>query len=212
MVISGGDPLLFQDDYLKNILLRLKSIASIQTLRIETRALSVLPHRITPGLVQVLKSFQPLYVVVHVNHPRELSPEFKLAAKMLTDAGVPLASHSVLLRGVNDRTGILSELFFTLYRLKIRPYRLVHCAANVGAEHFQTSVAAGMKLMESLRQRMTDLALPEFVVDTAGGKVPLRHDAVLSRSRRQLLVKNRQGKIYVYPEIFSRISLDRPRE
>ncbi len=210
--ITGGDPLLFQDEFLKNILLRLKSINTLQTLRLETRALSVLPQRVTPGLVQILKNFQTLYLVLHVNHPREITPEFKLAVKMLTDAGVPLASHTVLLRGVNDRSAVLSEIFFTLYRLKIRPYRLIHCSSNAGSEHFQTSVAAGMKLMDSLRQRMTDLALPEFVVETAGGKIPLRTDTVLSRSRRQLLVKNRQGKIYVYPENFTRISIDRPRE
>ncbi len=211
LVLTGGDPLLFQDGFLKAVLLRLKSVSSIQTLRLETRALSFLPQRITPPLVQILKTFQTLYLVLHVNHPREISPEFKLATKVLSDAGIPLVSQTVLLRGVNDRTGILSELFFTLYRLRVRPYRLAHCSSNLGGEHFQTSVAAGMKLMDSLRSRMTDLALPEFVVETAGGKIPLRYDPILSRSRKQILVKNKQGKIYVYAENFSRITLDRPR-
>lgn len=204
VIITGGEPLLLNDDVLRKIFTRLKSIASIKTLRLETRIISVLPQRITPELVQILKEFQPLYFMLHVNHPAEISVEFSQACAMLVDSGVPLASETVLLHEINDRPQILSDLFLTLFKMRVRPYRLIQCLPSQGADHFRTSVSLGLRLLESLRGRMAELALPEYVVDTPGGKIPLRYESILSRNRKRILLKNYEGKIFVYPEkIFS---------
>lgn len=200
VILSGGEPLLLNDEILRKVIAGLKSIPSIRTLRLETRMLSVLPQRITPALAQILKDAQPMHVVIGINHPRELTREFCEAARTLLDAGVPLASETVLLKDLNDKTGTLSELFYSLYSLRIRPYRLLQCIPSQGTDHFRTSIASGLRLSEYLRGALPGLALPEYVVETVGGKIPLRTESILSRTKKRVLLKNHEGKVFVYPE------------
>ena len=122
------------------------------------------------------------------------------ACSRLVDSGVPLASQTVLLRDINDKPQVLSELFLTLFKMRVRPYRLIQCQPSRGTDHFRTTISLGVRLMESLRGTMPGLALPEYVVDTAGGKIPLRHESILSRSKKRVLLKNHEGKVFVYPE------------
>ncbi len=200
IILSGGEPLLLNDDSLQNTLSRLKEIPSIKNLRIESRIISTLPQRITSSLINILREYQPLYFMIHVNHPREITQEFSRACAGLVDSGIPLVSNTVLLREINDKPQILAELFSQLVKLRIRPYRLVQMLPAQGTEHFRTTVSAGLRLIENLRGRLTGLALPEYVVDTGGGKVPLRYDSILSRNKKRLLLKNYEGKVFVYPE------------
>ncbi len=200
VILSGGEPLLLNDDTLRKIVTGLKSIPSVRTLRFETRVLSVLPQRITPELVAILKEAQPAYLVLHVNHPREITREFLEAVKLLNDNGIPLASETVLLKEINDKTAILSELFYSLYEQKVRPYRLLQCLPSQGTDHFRTSIASGLRLNEYLRANLPGLALPDYCVETAGGKIPLRSESILSRSKKRVLLRNHEGKVYVYPE------------
>ncbi|MBI1979678.1 MAG: KamA family radical SAM protein [Elusimicrobia bacterium] len=200
VIVGGGEPLLLNDETLRNTLSRLRSVPSVKTLRVESRIVSVLPQRVTGSLIRLLKEFQPLYLVLHVNHAREISPEFSGACARLVDSGIPLASQTVLLREINDKTQTLSELFLALFKLRVRPYRLVQSLPWQGAEHFRTTISAGLRVIENLRGKMTGLSLPEYVVDTAGGKIPLRYETILSRSKKRLLLKNYEGKVFVYPE------------
>ncbi|OGR83971.1 MAG: hypothetical protein A2901_02425 [Elusimicrobia bacterium RIFCSPLOWO2_01_FULL_54_10] len=206
VVITGGEPLLLNDEILRRIFSGLKAVPSIRTLRIETRVLSVLPQRITPELARILKAVQPVYLVAHVNHPREMTREFCEAARLLSEHDVPLAAETVLLKEINDKTAVLSELFFSLYEKKVRPYRLRHCIPSQGTDHFRTSIAAGLRLIESLRSSLPGLALPEYVAETLGGKIPLRTESVLSRSRKRVLLRNHEGKVFVYPEKVFQVS------
>lgn len=200
VILSGGETLLLNDNLLYLILTRLKKISSVKSLRLETRLLSVLPQRVTDPLVEILKSFQPLYLVVHVNHPRELTPEFFQAASRLVNQGVPLASQTVLLKDINDKPQILSELFQSLFKMRIRPYRLIQMSPAPGADHFRTTVSSGLRLWEHLKSNLPGLALPEYVADTPGGKIPLRYESILARNKKRVLLKNHEGKIFVYQE------------
>ena len=200
IILSGGEPLLLNDDVLHRTFSHLVSIPSIKALRLETRMVSVLPQRITPELVAILREFQPIYLVLNVNHPKEITSEFKLACKRLADAGIPLASQTVLLRGINDKSQTLSDLFIELFNLRVRPYRLIQCLSAAGTEHFRTSLSQGLKLIESLRGKMPGLSMPEYVVDTLGGKIPLKYDSIVFRNKKRVLLKNFEGKIFVYPE------------
>lgn len=204
IILSGGEPLLLNDEILHKIFSNIKAIPSIKNLRVETRIISVLPQRITQNLVQLLKEFQPIYLILHVNHPREISPEFRDACSNLADSGIPLASQTVLLKDLNDKVSILSYLFSTLLNNRVRPYRLVQLLPFQGTEHFRTTISGGLKIIENLRGRITGLSLPEYVVDTAGGKISLRYESILSRNKKRVLLKNCEGKVFVYPEkIFS---------
>lgn len=204
VILSGGDPLLLNDNLLLDFFSRLRQVESVKTLRLQTRMLSHLPQRMTPSFVEMLKNFRPVYIIAHVNHPKEISPEFSEACSLLIDQGVPLASETVLLHEINDKTQILSDLFLSLYKLRVRPYRLVQCLPSQGTEHFRTTVSMGLKLMQSLRGVVGGLALPEYVVDTQGGKIPLGYESIISRNRKRVLLKNYEGKVFVYPEkVFS---------
>ncbi|MBI2119428.1 MAG: KamA family radical SAM protein [Elusimicrobia bacterium] len=204
LILSGGEPFLLNDEVLHQIFSNVKAIPSIKNLRIETRILSVLPQRITSECIQMLKEFQPLYLILHVNHPREISPEFQDVCQKLADSGIPLASQTVLLKDLNDKVATLSYLFSTLFNLRVRPYRLVQLLPFQGTEHFRTTISGGLKIIENLRGRITGLSLPEYIVDTAGGKISLRYESILSRNKKRVLLKNCEGKVFVYPEkIFS---------
>jgi lysine 2,3-aminomutase len=200
IIITGGEPLLLTDTLLLTILTRLKSIPAIKSLRLETRMASVLPQRITPELIGILKRFQPLYLVLNTAHPKEMTKEFRKVCKQLIDSGIPVVSQTVLLRNINDKPQTLSKLFSDLYHLRVRPYRVIQCRLSEGTDHFRTSLSLGLKLMESLRGRMPGLALPEYVVDTMGGKIPLKYESILSRNKKQVLLKNHEGRVFVYPE------------
>ena len=204
VTVSGGEPLLLNDEAIRKILSVLKSVPSVRTVRLETRVLSVLPQRITPALVSILKEHQPLYLMIHVNHPREITEEFADACALLAGAGVPLASETVLMREINDKSPLLAGLFYQLYQMRVRPFRLVQCIPSSGTDHFRTSVSAGLRISDTLRGNLPGLALPEYVVETAGGKIPLRMESVLSRNKKRVLLKNHEGKVFVYPEkVFS---------
>jgi lysine 2,3-aminomutase len=118
VLLSGGDPLLLSDAKLNAILTRLRQIPSLEFIRIGTRIPIFLPQRITPELVAMLKQHHPIWMSVHSNHPKELTHEVRLALERLADAGIPLGNQSVLLKGVNDRSDVLKELFHKLLLCK----------------------------------------------------------------------------------------------
>ena len=170
VVLSGGDPLMLSDNQLEEILAELHQIPHVQIIRIGSRMPVTAPERVTPQLCRVLSRFQPLYLNTHFNHPRELTPEAAAACGLLADAGICLGNQTVLLKGVNDDTAVLEELFRVLLKMRVRPYYLHQMDLVQGTAHFRTELETGRNLIGSLRGRLPGMAIPHFVVDLPGGK------------------------------------------
>src|SRR5881394_2310102 len=202
VLLSGGDALLFSDEKLEKLLRRLRSIPHIEFVRIGTRVPIFLPQRITPELSAMLQKYHPLWMSVHVNHPRELTIEVKEALERLANAGVPLGNQSVLLKGVNDDLETMKTLVHKLLMCRVCPYYIYQCDLINGSSHLRTSVAKGIEIIEGLRGQTSGYAVPQFVIDApgGGGKVPINPDYVLDRNADRVLIRNYEGKVFEYPE------------
>jgi len=184
VILSGGDPLILSPRRLEKILKALHNIDHVKVLRIHTRVPVVSPTKISAELIRVLKAANPLYVVIHSNHAQEFSSEAKSACARLADAGLPLLSQSVLLKGINDDAGTLTELMRLLVELRIKPYYLHHADQARGTGHFRTSLKAGQELISTLRGNVSGLCQPQYILDIPGGygKTPVSPDWVTSQA------------------------------
>jgi lysine 2,3-aminomutase len=202
IIVSGGDAMTLATEALERVLAALRSVPSIQIIRIGTRTPAVMPQRITDELVAMLRKYHPVWVNTHFNHPRELTPETAEACARLADAGVPLGNQCVLLRGVNDNPQIMEELCRGLVRMRVRPYYLFQCDLVRGVEHFRTPLSRGLEIMEYMRGRVSGLAIPNFVVDAphGGGKIPVLPNYVVSTSPTHTVLRNFEGMMVSYPE------------
>jgi len=201
VLLSGGDPLLLPVSRLEGILASLRRIPHVEIIRIGTRLPCTLPGRVTGDLARVLAKYHPLYVNIHFNHPRELTEESREACLNLVQAGIPLGSQTVLLRGVNDDARTLQALFEGLLRMRVRPYYLMQMDLTRGTAHFRTPVSTGLKIMDALRNRVSGLAMPHFVVDLPGGhgKIPLTPNHVESVDGDRMVVRGTRGNRVAYP-------------
>jgi lysine 2,3-aminomutase len=202
VLLSGGDPLLLENERLEEMLSRLRAIPHIELLRIGTRVPVTLPQRITSGLVRMLKKYHPLMISIHFTHPKEITDQVRRACSELADGGIPLGSQTVLLKGINDKPYIMKKLVQELLKIRVRPYYIYQCDLAMGTEHFRTSVATGIQIMEKLRGHTTGYAVPTYVVDApgGGGKIPLQPDYVVSKGRGKIVLRNYEGKVFEYPE------------
>lgn len=202
VIISGGDPFTLATPVLEQILAAIRSVSTVEIIRVGTRTPVVMPMRITSELVAMLRQFQPVYVNTHFNHPVELSPEAIEACARLVDAGIPVSNQTVLLRGVNDDVKVMEDLCRKLIRSRVRPYYLFQCDLVRGVEHFRTPLSRGIEIMEYLRGRLSGLAIPTFVVDVphGGGKIPLTPNYVVSMSPTHTVLRNYEGMLVAYPE------------
>ncbi|HSH16362.1 MAG TPA: KamA family radical SAM protein, partial [Verrucomicrobiae bacterium] len=202
VLLSGGDPLLFSDERLENLLSRLRAIPHVEFLRIGTRIPIFLPQRITPELCEMLKQFHPLFLSVHSNHPRELTTEVRAALGRLADAGIPLGNQSVLLKHVNDDAEVMKAHVQKLLMCRVKPYYIYQCDLISGSAHLRTSVRKGIEIMQALRGHTTGYAVPQYVIDApgGGGKVPVNPDYVLSHNADRVVIRNFEGKVFEYPE------------
>jgi len=208
VLLSGGDPLVMSDDSLEYILRRLREIEHVEIIRIGTRTPVVLPMRITDELVLMLRKYHPIYVNTHFNHPHEVTYEAKEACAKLADAGIPLGNQTVLLRDVNDCIHIMRRLMHELLMIRVKPYYIYQCDLSKGIQHFRTSIAKGIEIIESLRGHTSGMAVPTFVVDApgGGGKIPLQPNYLLSQSDIRYVLRNYEGMITTYtqpPNIYS---------
>jgi lysine 2,3-aminomutase len=170
VVLTGGDPLMLSPRRLRGVVRRLSAIDHVKILRWHTRIPVVDPERVTPALMSAMKApGKATYVVIHVNHPRELTPAARGACARLADAGIPLLSQSVLLRGVNDDARTLGELMRVLVECRIKPYYLHHGDLARGTSHLRTGIEEGQDLMRALRGRYSGLCQPTYVLDIPGG-------------------------------------------
>ena len=202
VLLSGGDPLLLSDDRLEGILRRLRSIEHIEFIRIGSRIPIFLPQRVTPELCAMLQRYHPLWMSVHVNHPRELTVEVKEALGRLADHGIPLGNQSVLLDGVNDSVETMTALVQKLLMCRVRPYYLYQLDLILGSSHLQVPVSKGIEIIEGLRGHTTGYAIPQYVIDApgGGGKVPINPDYTVYQDDEKLVIRNYEGKTFEYPE------------
>ena len=202
VLLSGGDALLFSDDKLEYLLRRLRAIGHIEFLRIGTRVPIFLPQRITPELCAMLQKYHPLWMSVHVNHPRELTVEVRDALARLASAGIPLGNQSVLLRGVNDDASTMSALVHKLLMCRVRPYYLYQLDLIKGSSHLKVPVRKGIEIIEALRGHTTGYAVPQYVIDSpnGGGKVPINPGYTIFHDEEKIVIRNYEGKIFEYPE------------
>lgn len=202
VLISGGDPLTLEDETLEYILSSLKKIKHVEFIRIGTKIPVVLPQRITQKLVNILKKYHPLWLSIHFTHPAEISPEVADACTRLADAGIPLGSQTVLLKGINDNVEIMKNLMHQLLKIRVRPYYLYQCDPVNGSSHFRTPIKTGINIIRNLRGFTSGYAIPTFVVDApgGGGKIPLLPDYVAGVENNCLILRNYQDKEFKYPD------------
>jgi lysine 2,3-aminomutase len=202
VLLSGGDPLSIADEKLDWLLTRLRAMKHIEFLRIGTKIPVVLPQRITKDFVKMLKKHHPLFMSIHVTHPRELTPEVSESFARLADAGIPLGSQTVLMKGINDDIAVMKPLMHGLLKRRVKPYYLYQTDPIRGSGHFRTTVEKGLEIIEGLRGHTTGYATPIFAVDApgGGGKIQIAPDFVVGRDGDDLLLKNFEGGVYRYPD------------
>ena len=202
VLLSGGDPLTMSDNRLEYILTRLRAIKHVEIIRIGTKVPVVLPQRITSELVKKLKKYHPLYLSIHFTHPDEMTEETKAACNRLADAGIPMGSQTVLLRGINDETAIFKKLTHELLKVRVRPYYLYQCDPIPGSSHFRTPVKKGLEIIKGLRGFTSGYAIPHYVIDApgGGGKIPLLPTYFEGKENGDIILSNYEDKKFKYPD------------
>jgi len=198
VILTGGDPLLLPPRRLKDVVTRLAAIDHVKVIRLHTRIPVAAPERVTPALLRALRSAKATFMVVHANHSRELTDEARAACARVIDAGIPMLSQSVLLRGVNDDVETLGALMRALVECRIKPYYLHHADLAPGTAHFRTSIPHGQAVMRALHGRYSGLCQPQYVLDIPGGhgKSPIG-PTYLSTDGSQ--ITDFKGARHVYP-------------
>lgn len=201
LILSGGDALLLSDRQLSDALSAARAARPGITFRVATRAPVVLPSRVTPELVRLLRAHAPVWIVTQVNHPHELDAESASALALLIDAGLPVINQTVLLAGVNDDADTLERLFRGLVERRVKPYYLFQGDLAPGTSHFRVNLERALSIVAELRPRLSGLAMPVFAVDIPGGagKVPLEPSALVGEDEAGYRLAGPDGSIHHYP-------------
>jgi lysine 2,3-aminomutase len=203
VILTGGDPLILSPRRIADVTAALGDIAHVKILRWHSRVPSVAPERITPALVEALRSSsKTVYVALHANHPRELTDAARAACRRLIDAGIGMVSQSVLLKGINDDADTLEALMRGFVEMRVKPYYLHHGDLAPGTAHLRTTIAEGQALMRALRGRLSGLALPTYVLDIPGahGKVPVGPVYVRANGAGSYDLVDRAGEPHIYED------------
>jgi len=202
VIISGGDPLTMSDQKIEYLLSSLRSIPHVEMIRIGTKVPAVLPQRITNDLIKILKKYHPLYMSLHFMHPYELTSEVREACTRLADAGIPLGSQTVLLKGINDDVDTMKSLMHGLLMNRVRPYYIYQCDPIPGSAHFRTSVSKGLEIIKGLRGFTSGYAVPHYVIDApgGGGKIPLLPEYYIGKEGNNIILQNFEGRRFKYPD------------
>lgn len=201
VILSGGDPFMLADSPLVAILSALQNLAHVRILRIHTRIPNTWPQRITPSTAIALSRFHPLYINIHFNHPDEITPQAEQACALLADAGIPLGSQTVLLRGVNDDAATLQSLFCRLLEIRVRPYYIHQLDRVPGTAHFRVPMDRALDLVGTMRGTLSGQAIPHFMVDLpgGGGKVELTPESIVAKDENRWVFQNFEGRRFTYP-------------
>jgi lysine 2,3-aminomutase len=175
VILSGGDPLTMTDAFLSHVLSELKKITHIKRIRFHTRTPAVYPQRVNTKFIQIIKKAAPASIIIHINHPREITKKFQDCIQKLHKSGAMLLSQTVLMKGVNNDAKILEQLFRGLVEINVKPYHLHHLDYAKGTSHFRISVEEGRQIMQKLQGSVSGICIPEYVIDTPGGhgKIPV---------------------------------------
>ena len=201
VLLSGGDPLLLSNRKLDYLLGELRKIPHVEFIRIGSRIPVFLPQRITPELREILKKHGPIWMSIHVNHPRECTHDLRDACESLAYAGVPIGNQSVLLKGVNNNADTMKSLIHRLLMMRVRPYYLYQCDLITGSAHLRADPREGIEIIKNLRGHTTGYSIPQFVIDApgGGGKVPINPEYVKEVTDEAIIMRNFSGQEYRYP-------------
>ncbi len=200
VILTGGDPFMLSPRRIADVTQRLAAVPHVKVLRWHTRVPVADPERVTPELIGALTSSEKtVYVAVHANHARELTQEARAACARLAQAGIPLVSQTVLLRGINDDAETLAQLMRAFLEARIKPYYLHHPDLAPGTGHFRLSITEGQAIMGQLRGRLSGLAQPTYVLDIPGGhgKVPIGPGYVDADGPS---IADPSGNLHAYPK------------
>lgn len=202
VLISGGDPLTMPDTHIEYLLSELRKMEHVEIIRIGTKVPVVLPQRITKNLIGILKKYHPLLISIHFTHAEEITPEVKEACIKLANAGIPLGSQTVLLKGVNDDAQVIKKLLHELLKIRVRPYYLYQCDPIPGSRHFRTSVQKGLDIIFAIRGNTSGYAIPHYVIDApgGGGKIPVLPEYIVKHENGQVVLRNYENKFFIYPD------------
>lgn len=193
VLLTGGDPLTLGDKTLEWIVGRLREIPHVEIIRFGSRYPVLLPQRITPELCQMLEQYHPIWLNTHFNHPKEITPEAAEACDRLLRHGIPVQNQTVLLEGINDNVETMRKLMTELLKIRVRPYYIYHCDNVTGVSHFATSIKRGQEIMRGLVGYTTGFAVPQYVLTTPLGKIPLWEEN-LYKEDGDYWVKNYKGQ------------------
>lgn len=203
VILTGGDPLVLSARRIRDVVSAVAAIVHVKVIRAHTRLPVAAPEQVTPALVNALKTEgAATYVVLHANHPRELSAAVQAACARLIDAGIPMLSQSVLLRGVNDDVETLASLMRAFVESRIKPYYLHHPDLAPGTGHFRVPISEGQSLVSALRARVSGLCQPVYVLDIPDGhgKAPVGPSYIFpGRGEDDHLVADHAGALHAYP-------------
>jgi lysine 2,3-aminomutase len=202
VLITGGDPFIASDASIENLLQQISAISHVEVIRFGTRTPVALPYRVTKNLAKILSKYHPVWVNTHFNCVEEITPEARHAIANLTDAGIPVGNQSVLLKGVNNTTESLKKLCQKLISCRVRPYYLFYPHLIEGTEHLRGDIMEGVELIKSLRGNISGFAIPNYVVDTPSGKIPLSHNYTLAKDNKDLILEDIRGEIWREKEAF----------
>ncbi|UFS64955.1 lysine-2,3-aminomutase-like protein [Paracoccus denitrificans] len=204
VILTGGDPMVLSPRRIAALMARLEAIPHVDIVRFHTRVPVVAPSRIDTAMLAALHPRRlAVWVVIHTNHAQELTAGARAALARLADAGIPLLSQTVLLKGVNADPEVLADLFRALIRNRVKPYYLHHCDLARGTGHFRTTIAEGQAIMAELRGRLSGTCLPTYVLDLPGGhgKVPLGPHHVKETGPGRYLIRDWRGKDHEYRDL-----------
>jgi lysine 2,3-aminomutase len=207
VLLTGGDPLVFNEANLGWLLGRLRAIPHVEILRLGSRLPVTLPFRVTDELCDLLRAHHPVWLNTHFNHPRELTPEAAEACARLAEAGVPVGNQTVLMRGINDDAATMKALVEGLVAMRVRPYYIYQAQLIGGTAHFRTPIETGMAIMRELRGHTSGFAVPTYVLDTPFGKTPLTRDYVRGRAGDHVVMETPRGDLWAEP---NPLGADRP--
>lgn len=200
VLLTGGDPLVAHDESILKVVASLRQIPHVEIVRIGTRVPVTLPYRITSALAQALAAHHPLWINTHFNCVEEVTPDAAAAVDTLLRAGIPVGNQSVLLRGVNDSLEQMKALNEALIRIRVRPYYIYHPQIVAGTEHLRVPIEKGLDIMRGLRGQTSGFAIPQYILDTPFGKLPLNPHNVLAREGEHVILRTNDGrKVWAEP-------------
>jgi len=200
VILSGGDSFLLHPVKIKKLLKGIRSINPKIVIRMGTRLPVTAPYKIKRSLLNLFKGFAPLWVLVQVNHPDEITNESARIFKALQKRGISILNQSVLLKNINDRWQTLRDLNYKLIEHGVKPYYIFQGDLAAGTSHFRVSLDRCYQIMTILRRNVSGIAMPRFAVDLpGGGKIPLQEDYFIRKDEDFAYFKNLEGETFLYP-------------